>query len=247
MRRFILVICLFAILSTFPLFVKAQKGFFDINIGYNKYNQHFDKELGGQTLDIEDETSGLGLPVLQEDLTLDKPTLLNVSIGYNFHLENGCYLGLYLGYSQMKGERTANEATLLSFSPHLSYMIKIGKRFVYTPNCYASIGYGTTALGDVTLSLGGVAQTVNMGNVTKLNFRFGINPFSFDYKVSELASVNLTFLTPQLNVMRYSFENEDYNQTTKDVVFLYGQVGFKLFLNKKDHSMQNTKHKKRRR
>lgn len=247
MRRFIQLVYLFVVLLLFPMFVKAQKGFFDINIGYNKYNQYFDKELGVQTLDIEGESSGLDLPIDKEDLTLDKPTLLNVSIGYNFHLENGCYLGLYLGYSQMKGERIGNEATLLSFSPRLSYMIKIGKRFIYTPNCYVSIGYGTTSFGEITLSEGGVAQTVNMGDVTKLNFRFGINPFSFDYKVSESASINLTFLTPQFNVMRYSFENENYNQTTKDVVFLYGQVGFKLFLNKKDYSIQNTKNKKRRR
>ena len=223
----------------------AQKGFFDLNVSYNKFTQYFEKPVGSILTDIDDDvqTYNINTP----SLDTDSISLLNINLGYNFHLDNGCYLGFYLGYSKMKGFQLGNTATMFTFSPHITYMIHLNKHFIYTPNCYVSIGYGTTKMGVVSISVGPLSQPFDLGNIKKINLRFGISPFSFDYKLSEAASVNLALLTPMLNIMKYSYATEDFNQTTKDVVFLYGQVGFKLYLNKKNTDLQNNKNKKHKR
>ena len=247
MKKRLLSFCLGIFMVLCSVSATAQKGFFDLNASYNKFTTHFSKPIMfGADLNLDGNPM---ISISPDDFAVSDldVTMLNISLGYNFHLENGCYLGFYLGYSQFGADQTV-KVNYVSFAPHLTYLIPLTKKITYTPNCFISAGYCITSVAEnVSLSIGPISLEATGDQPAKYNFKFAINPFSFDYKLSAVASFNLTLLTPMLNVMQYTYDNEDYNQTTKDIVFLYGQVGFKFYLSKKDASQVNTKNKKRRR
>ncbi|MGP1515523.1 MAG: hypothetical protein ACTTJH_06140 [Bacteroidales bacterium] len=247
MRKLRLIIYFLLFTIVFCVNAHTQRGFFDFNIGYNKFTQHFDKPILFNT-NIDLNVNPL-LSLKIEDLKVSEVemSLLNVSFGYNFHIEKGCYIGFYIGYSQYGGNWVKG-INYLSFSPHITCIIPLTKHIFYTPNCFASVGYCMSSIIDIdTIHIGTFTLDITGQQAPKYNFRFAINPFSFDCRLSQMASISFTVLTPMLNVMKFSYKNKDYDQTTKDIVFLYGQLGVKFYVNNKNIVAQSGKGKKRRR
>ena len=185
MKKYVFILCLSAFVFLNCNNARAQKGFFDINVSYNKFTQTVNQSTGLLDLNVQIDTTG-DLPEMPETppFVKDHATILNIGAGYNFRLEDKAYLGFYLGYSKITSEVVGNDATFLSFTPKFTYIIDIYKKIKMTPNFYVSVGYGTTSLGKMTVNVGGLSSTMDMGDITKMNIRLGINPLSFDFFLS---------------------------------------------------------------
>lgn len=190
--------------------IDAQNNYIEISLGMSKYSQTYNSNAGITTSSPKTDIS-----------------LTNISLGYNYAMTYNWYIGAVVGISQIKGDDLhfgsvvyKPETSLYTFTPKLTYEKALGNSNLYwTPSLYFTFGYGKEDF---------VAKT----DIKYFNYRIGINPLSFDFRITYSLAVNFTLMTPYYNILSASLSDEDSNydiSADNSFIYLGGQFGIKLF------------------